>query len=131
MAEQQRHETAGISVDSNLTVIFKESIPLRCPDRSSMIAPSGSATNLDSLRAVEIPQYVTRIVHSDFQNCSSLGSVTIPDSVTHIGDNAFQNCSSLEIVTIPNSVTHIGDNVFPADCKLLHDSAWFGWLCHV
>ena len=36
----------------------------------------------------------------------------IPNSVTSIGESAFENCSGLISVTIPNSVTSIGDGAF-------------------
>ena len=40
------------------------------------------------------------------------GEVTIPDGVTSIGDSAFQNCTGLTSITIPKSITSIGNNVF-------------------
>ena len=43
---------------------------------------------------------------------------TIPDSVTTIGISAFEDCSSLRSVAIPDSVTTIGISAF-ADCSSL------------
>lgn len=37
------------------------------------------------------------------------GTYTIPNSITSIGISAFENCSKLTSVTIPNSVTSIGN----------------------
>ena len=45
-----------------------------------------------------IPDNVTTIGKSAFENYNSLTSVTIPNSVTEIGEYAFINCSSLESV---------------------------------
>ena len=53
-----------------------------------------------------------------YNGCKSLQSVTIPDSVTSIGNSVFEDCSSLQSVTIPDSVTSIGDGAF-ADCSSL------------
>ena len=39
-------------------------------------------------------------------------SITIPDSVTSIGDSAFENCSGLTSITISDSVTSIGSYAF-------------------
>ncbi len=59
-----------------------------------------------------IPNSVTTIGGSAFEDCSKLTSVTISNSVTTIGDYAFQYCSILTSVTIPNSVTTIGSGAF-------------------
>lgn len=56
---------------------------------------------------VVIPDGVTSIGDSAFDNCTSLESVVIPNSVTSIGYCAFSYCTSLESVVIPNSVTSI------------------------
>ena len=49
-----------------------------------------------------IPDNVTNICGSAFQNCSSLTSVTIPSSITAIGASAFQGCSGLKKVMVPD-----------------------------
>ena len=59
-----------------------------------------------------IPDGITAIKSSAFENCSGLKSVTIPNSVASIGTWAFSYCSGLTSVTIPNSVTSIGDDAF-------------------
>ena len=96
--------------------------------------------NLDELTSVTIPNSVTSIGNSAFQECYSLEtvtfeansslesiggdafwycqqltSITIPNSVTSIGDYAFHNCSTLPSITIPSNVTSIGNSAFQ-DC---------------
>ena len=74
--------------------------------------------NCSSLQSVTIPDSVKSIGRSVFSSCYSLQSVTIPDSVTSIGNNAFLNCKSLQSITIPDSVTSIGDWAF-SECSSL------------
>ena len=62
--------------------------------------------------SVIIPQGVTIIGDSAFEDCRSLRSVAIPDSVTRIGDAAFGFCQSLANINIPSSVTCIGEHAF-------------------
>jgi hypothetical protein len=54
-----------------------------------------------------IPNSVTNIGSTTFQDCHILTNVTIPNSVTSIGQYAFQSCWNLTSLTIPNSVTSI------------------------
>ena len=79
---------------------------------------SSAFQNRSNLKSVVIPDSVTKIGGAAFSGCSNLESVLIPDSVTEIESAAFRRCSSLESVVIPHSVTKIGDNAFE-DCSNL------------
>lgn len=68
--------------------------------------------NCFSLRSVTVPSTVTSIGDSAFYSCSGLTSITIPDGVTTIGNWAFFNCSRLTSISIPDSVTNIGNDAF-------------------
>lgn len=59
-----------------------------------------------------IPEGVTEIEDSAFENCSSLISINIPLSVEKIGSRAFLLCTSLKSIHIPVSVTEIGEAAF-------------------
>ena len=65
-----------------------------------------------------IPNSVTNIGKSAFEDCMSLTSIEIPNSVTNIGNSAFMRCSALTSITIPNSVTDLGEFAF-YDCRSL------------
>jgi hypothetical protein len=62
--------------------------------------------------SVIIPEGVTVIGKSAFENSGQLVSVTIPNSITIISDRAFSECRALTTITIPNSVTAIGNLAF-------------------
>ena len=74
--------------------------------------PDSAFQNLTGITSLTILDSVTSIGISAFDNCSSLTSVTIGNGVTSIGLYAFQNCSRLTSVTIPDSVTSIGNSAF-------------------
>ena len=65
-----------------------------------------------------IPDSVTSIGESAFNDCIGLTEVIIPDSVTSIGYGAFCNCTGLTQITIPDSVTKIGTRAL-LGCKKL------------
>ena len=60
----------------------------------------------------KIPNSVTDIGDSAFEQCVNLTSVVIPNGVTSIGYAAFERCSGLADMTIPNNVTNIGHSAF-------------------
>lgn len=59
-----------------------------------------------------IPDGITSIGKSAFQNCYYLTGVTIPSSVGSIGDIAFLWCNSLTSLTLPSGVVSIGSAAF-------------------
>ncbi|MBQ7340080.1 MAG: leucine-rich repeat protein [Clostridia bacterium] len=65
-----------------------------------------------------IPNNVTSISNSAFEDCTSLTGVYIPNSVTSIGNFAFSGCTSLTSILIPNSVIYMGDYAFSACSSL-------------
>ncbi len=78
---------------------------------------------------ITIPAYynglpVTAIDYGAFAN-TDITSVTIPDSVTSIGTSAFENCASLQTVSMPASVTKIGANAFK-NCTALTAIDFYG-----
>lgn len=72
---------------------------------------------------VTIPDNVTTIGESAFENCKNLIAVTIPDSVKGIGKLAFHDCKKLKAVTIGKNTT-IGYGAFTG-CKGLADKQGF------
>lgn len=67
---------------------------------------------------VIIPDGVTTIGDSTFDNCYSLTYIDIPNSVTSLSDNVFLNCKKLEYITLPNGITEIPKNAFTS-CESL------------
>ena len=75
------------------------------------ISPWKDGTNHLSVKSVVLPDGLTSIGNSAFDDCFNLSGVTIPDGVTHIGDNAFSDCGIINII-IPGSVKTIGSSAF-------------------
>lgn len=67
------------------------------------------------IKEVIIPETVTEICNSGFENCPNLKKVELLDSIECIGDYAFYRCPSLKNITIPKSVTNIGKYAFGYD----------------
>lgn len=74
--------------------------------------------NSKDLRSIVIPSSVTTIGDRAFYACEKLSSLTIPYNVVSIGDNAFMCCRTITTITIPENVNHIGRQVFTSCTNL-------------
>ena len=73
------------------------------------------------MRKDRLPEGVTSIGYSAFEECSGLTSVTIPEGVRCIYYTTFFSCVNLMSVTIPGSVTSIGERAFDyCDSMTIH-----------
>jgi hypothetical protein len=66
-------------------------------NNSNAIIETSSNTLISGCKNTIIPNGVTSIAPSAFENCSGLSSITIPESVTKIGEYAFRGCSGLPV----------------------------------
>ena len=64
------------------------------------------------LKAITLPQALTRIGDGMLSGLTQLESVAIPSTVTEIGSSAFRGCTSLKEVEVPASVQSIGTAAF-------------------
>ncbi len=69
-----------------------------------------------SLQSIYIPDWITSIGTSAFQNCTNLTSVRFSPNA-NISNSSFQGCTSLKTIVIPEGVTHIGASF--EDCTAL------------
>ena len=112
------------SIQNGNGIIDKKTNTLIAGDQTTIIPDSVTSIgesafeNCDALTSITIPNSVTSIGGAAFYYCHALTSVTIPDSVTSIGGSAFESCYALTSITIPNSVTSIGDFAFHNCYKL-------------
>ena len=97
----------SINVNENNKMYSSKDGVLFNEDKTILICyPTGA------IGAYSIPNSVTSIGNSAFENCTGLTSITIPDSVTSIGNSAFEDCTSLTSITISDSVINIRERAF-------------------
>ena len=98
--------------------------PLVLPD--SLTTMNDSAfQECTALPEVTTNASLTSIPEQAFYGCSSLTTVNIADGLQSIGRIAFGNCTSLSYVNIPESVTAIDPTAFYNDPDLTL-GVWFG-----
>lgn len=105
----------------------EKTLLIHCPSgkEGSVIIPN-SVTSIGAsafeeckkLTHVELPEGITNIDHIAFRYCYNLTGISIPSSVVEIGSEAFHYCRSITDVTIPASTTKIGWQAF-GDCTSL------------
>ena len=64
-----------------------------------------------NLKSVQLPEGLTTIPRSAFENCESLTSVNIPTTVKRIEEVAFFGCKITEL-SLPEQLEYIGDEAF-------------------
>lgn len=68
--------------------------------------------NCDALTDIRLSSKLKEIPDFAFRECRTLKKIVIPDSVTRIGNNAFSMCPVLEDVTMPSKLKELGDTAF-------------------
>ena len=71
-----------------------------------------SFSGYTKLTSVQIPDSVTDIGASAFDNCTALSDMTLPKNLKTLGWLAFAGCSSLKTLTMPASLTEGGGSAF-------------------
>ena len=71
-----------------------------------------SFSGYTKLTSVQIPDSVTDIGASAFDNCTALSDMTLPKNLKTLGWLAFAGCSSLKTLTMPASLTESGGSAF-------------------
>ena len=96
-------------------------------DKTELIMYPQGNTNTSYI----IPNSVTSISWSAFENCTLFTSVTIPDSVASIGGYAFWNCTSLTSITIPDSLSEICNDAFYNTAYYNNESNWENGVLYI
>ena len=81
-----------------------------------------------------LPQNLTLIGASAFENCNSLKEIEFPETVQVIGDRSFAGCTGITVLNLPKSVTTIGteafaesvEEVYYAGSKTAWTAVWVG-----
>ena len=115
---ESKYNKDGLYIENN--VLIKA-----LPTVTNVVVPEGvtkigesAFQDCYSLENVKLPNSLLSIEFSAFDGCSSLTSVVIPNSVTTIGNGAFFGCRNLTSVVIPNSVTTIEISAFSSCSRL-------------
>ena len=103
---------------SGLTAVYISDLAAWCGidfgnfDANPLSCSHNLYLNEELVTNLNIPDGVTSIKESLFEDCTSLVSVEIPGSVTNIGNRAFSDCSGLANVIISDGITSIGEGAF-------------------
>lgn len=76
-------------------------------------------TNCSKLKNLSLPEGLTEIESSAFNNCAITG-IRLPSTLKYIGSATFQDCKYLEEIVIPENVQSIGSDAF-LRCNSLKD----------
>ena len=88
----------------------KNDVAYTIPD--GVVTIGKDAFDYAKIASITIPNTVTTIESSAFENCKNILTLAIPNSVTTIGSSAFSGCSKLDNVTMSSEVTSIESFTF-------------------
>ena len=75
--------------------------------------------NCTSLRGIYIPNSVTQLGSSAFENCSAATELSLPTGIKEINNFTFKGCSSITThIFIPSGVVRIGREAFSGCSKI-------------
>ena len=106
----------NIEVDSHNENYTSENGILFSKDKTKIIAYPAGKNDME----YTIPNTVTCIGESAFQDVPNVETVSLPDSVITIEDFAFFNCNQLKYLKIPSSVKEIGKNTFSGRSTIIY-----------
>ena len=84
---------------------------LTLPDSVTQIGDS-AFNNCKNLKLTELPGGVTQIGGSAFYGCTGITLTELPDGVTQIEGSAFYGCTGITLTELPGGVEQIGDFAF-------------------
>ncbi|MBR2650262.1 MAG: leucine-rich repeat domain-containing protein, partial [Clostridia bacterium] len=92
-------------------------VSLKIPDKVTVIGGS-SFEECTNLKSVAFGRGLKEIDDFAFSDCTALTEITLPEGLTRLGDDVFNECTSLKTVVIPDSIEELGEGVFDG-CKSL------------
>lgn len=101
------------------------SVNVVIPDNVSIIG-SSAFENCYGIQSVSIPNSVSQIESCAFSGCTGIQSLSIPDSVRKIESGAFGRCEGIRTLRIPESMEHIDDRAFGMcpNIKIIWPTTW-------
>ena len=107
------------SVTKVETNIYYNSPFTNCENLKKVVFEEGMETvpayilnGAKSVTEVSIPDTVTSIERSAFEECNALENVKLPKNLTTIANNSFKACNRLAEITIPKTVTKVETNIY-------------------
>lgn len=104
-----------ISVSDNNTKLKSANGVLLSKDESKIITYPCAKEDV----LYEISNQVTEVEDSAFYRANKLRALTIPETVSKIGKNAFGNCSIIELKVLPSTTPKVTDNISGLDQSLV------------
>ena len=83
---------------------------------------SGCFRGSPALCSVTLPETLTELGASAFEDCAALEEILIPSGIARLRKKTFSGCRALRRITLPASVTSIGEWAFRGCTALLPDS---------